>query len=159
MPISSHIKQLLSDTQSLFLSTLDLQGQPFASYAPYAINFKKNALYILLSDLSLHSQHLLKHPKAAILISQDESNTQQIYARKRLQYQVNSKPVDNTAEQTAAITLLQNRHGDIIDQLQQLPDFHLFKLTPIKGRYIEGFGKAYDIIPKQLCNTVTLVQP
>jgi len=150
MSTSSHLKHLLLKQQSLFLSTLDSKGQPFASYAPYAICFESNTLYVLLSDLSQHSQHLLAQPQAAILVAEDESSTKQIYARERAYYQVTAELINAEPTKQKIIQTLKERHGNVIDLLQQLPDFHLFQLTPLNGRYVKGFGKAYNITAGQL---------
>ncbi|WP_237701181.1 MULTISPECIES: hypothetical protein [Methylophaga] len=53
-------------------------------------------------------------------------------------------PVDS-ADWDVGIQCLTDRHGDRIQNLSQLSDFKLFKLNPIGGRYVKGFGKAYQI--------------
>jgi heme oxygenase (biliverdin-IX-beta and delta-forming) len=35
--------------------------------------------------------------------------------------------------------------GEIVSLLRQLPDFHLFALTPTQGQFIAGFGKAFVV--------------
>ncbi len=45
---------------------------------------------------------------------------------------------------------MRKRHGERIDNLSQLKDFHLFRLQPVGGRYVKGFGRAYDFSGKSL---------
>jgi putative heme iron utilization protein len=40
---------------------------------------------------------------------------------------------------------LRDRHGGLIDTLISLSDFRLFQLQPQSGRYIVGFGQAYEL--------------
>lgn len=41
--------------------------------------------------------------------------------------------------------IFKERFGETVDLLQSLPDFHLLALTPVSGKYIAGFGKAFSI--------------
>ena len=40
---------------------------------------------------------------------------------------------------------MHQRFGEIIDILCSLTDFRVYKLTPKQGRYVEGFGRAFNI--------------
>ncbi|MFM6618927.1 MAG: HugZ family protein, partial [Dolichospermum sp.] len=35
--------------------------------------------------------------------------------------------------------------GELISTLRSLPDFRIFQLTPKNGRFVIGFGAAYNI--------------
>jgi hypothetical protein len=45
---------------------------------------------------------------------------------------------------------LRDRHGGLVDTLITLSDFRLFHLLPQSGRYIVGFGQAYELKPGSL---------
>lgn len=148
--IQESISMLLEKQQSLLLSTLKEEkgiSQPYSSYAPYVYVCREqdHAFYVFLSDLSDHSQHLRNKPEASILIIEDEVNSEQIFARVRVQYQVFSYLIDDMKERQQAIEMMKQRFGDIIDVLSSLSDFRIFKLVPNSGRYIEGFGRAFNI--------------
>ncbi|MEJ2554582.1 MAG: hypothetical protein P8079_11540 [Gammaproteobacteria bacterium] len=40
---------------------------------------------------------------------------------------------------------LQDEFGEIVSLLAGLGDFHLFRLQPVRGNYVRGFAKAYEI--------------
>lgn len=40
--------------------------------------------------------------------------------------------------------MLSDCHGEMIKYLAGHTDFNLFKLTPVKGRYVKGFARAYS---------------
>jgi putative heme iron utilization protein len=44
----------------------------------------------------------------------------------------------------------ETRFGEIIVMLRQLEDFQLFHLSPQGGRFIMGFGAAYEVDPNNL---------
>jgi putative heme iron utilization protein len=50
---------------------------------------------------------------------------------------------DKTYEQQ--LDALQAKFGDVLGLLRTLTDFHLFALQPESGRYIIGFGRAFNI--------------
>jgi heme iron utilization protein len=43
------------------------------------------------------------------------------------------------------IQALQDKFGEVVSMLRSLPDFHLFALRPENGRYVIGFGRAFNI--------------
>jgi putative heme iron utilization protein len=52
----------------------------------------------------------------------------------------------NQAEKRQQVLMLMQEHfGEIVDVLMALSDFKLFKLGVLHGRYVEGFGKAFNI--------------
>jgi len=66
--------------------------------------------------------------------------------RLRVFYRVRAELLDPDApDWQQGIACLQERHGDRIKGLSQLADFKLFRLHPEGGRYVKGFGKAYQI--------------
>jgi putative heme iron utilization protein len=48
------------------------------------------------------------------------------------------------------VSALRIRHGALIETLTTLSDFRLFLLTPNSGRYIVGFGQAYELKAQSL---------
>lgn len=143
--ISEELTQFLSTRRTLNLATLDTNGHPYASYAPYAMG--DNCLYVLLSDIALHGLNLKNNPKAAVLIVEDEKESQTIFARIRVNYQVIAEmiPYNSGAPYKEAIDSLYQKQGERIHNLSELSDFNVFKLTPIGGRYVKDFGRAYAI--------------
>lgn len=140
--LGPEIAEFVASQQSLLLASLGEDDFPHSSYAPFICH--EGNFYILISDISKHANYLRKHEKAAIMLIADEVDTKQIYARKRLSYDVIAKQVDAEPRETV-LDLLQQRHGEIVGNLRQLSDFQLFSLQPLKGRYVKGFGQAFDI--------------
>ncbi|WP_017318373.1 HugZ family pyridoxamine 5'-phosphate oxidase [Mastigocladopsis repens] len=136
--------------QSLIISTVSADNIPNASYAPFVIDESKN-IYIYVSGLSTHTQNLYAVPKASVLFIEDESQTKQIFARRRLTFDCTASLVERDTELwNQIVDSFEARFGDIIQLLRDLPDFRIFKLKPTKGRFVIGFGAAYEVDPDNL---------
>ncbi|WP_432454245.1 pyridoxamine 5'-phosphate oxidase family protein [Agarivorans sp. QJM3NY_29] len=140
--LGPEIADFIEQQQSLILASQGEDGFPHNSYSPFV--FYQAAFFIFISDISKHAHYLRAHEKAALMLIEDETSSQQIYARKRLSYEVIAQQVDAEPREQV-LDLLAKRHGDIVENLRQLSDFKLFRLTPINGRYVKGFGQAFDI--------------
>ena len=136
--------------QSIMLSTVSAEGEPNASYAPFVMDEARN-IYIYVSGLSAHTQNLHAVPRASILFIQDEQDTQQIFARRRLSYDCTAEllPADSP-KWTQIVDRFEARFGSMIQLLRSLPDFRLFQLKPIRGRFVMGFGAAYAVDEQDL---------
>jgi hypothetical protein len=136
--------------QSLLLSTVNAAGQPQASYAPFVMSSDR-AFHIFVSGLSSHTQNLQANPQAGILLIEDEAQANQIFARQRLMYDCSVTLIDRqNPEWTIWADQFKARFGTLIDMLRQLPDFQIFRLTPQTGRFVLGFGAAYEVDPDDI---------
>ncbi|MCL6417468.1 pyridoxamine 5'-phosphate oxidase family protein [Aestuariirhabdus sp. Z084] len=142
--LGEEIIAFLNHRKTLSLASLDEQGAPYASYAPFAVD--DNSIFVLLSDIALHGKNLKRDKRAAVQVVEDETEAASIFARIRVSYQVEAHPValDSEAYQSG-IECLSNKHGDRINKLAVLSDFNLFRLTPLGGRYVKDFGRAFEI--------------
>ena len=144
--IRKQVRELVTCCRSLQLATLDEDGIPHASYAPFYRN-RSGSFYIYVSTLSMHTRHL-SHGRAGILLIEDESRTSQIYARKRLGFRCTTSFVDRgSPEFESSLKGLAERHGEIVDTLYRLRDFLLCRLDPEAGNFVMGFGQAYSVDP------------
>jgi hypothetical protein len=80
------------------------------------------------------------------LLVEDEQDSRQLFARQRVSYDCDVSTVSrDEPEYDVLLDKFQQRFGNVIDLLRSLPDFILFKLRPYQGRYVVGFGKAYQL--------------
>ncbi|WP_428610246.1 HugZ family protein [Sedimenticola sp.] len=151
-PDPSELKQAEADCQALIeayqtllLSTVAADGQPEISYAPF-VRDASGQFYIFVSELAGHTKNLQRQGRAAVLFIRDENETRNPFARERLvlSCQVLEVPSDDPRHEEMLSRMTQ-RFGDTVALLRSLPDFHLFVLIPDSGRYVVGFGKAYDL--------------
>lgn len=144
------LQQLLSHCQSLQLATLTAEGNPAISYAPFLQDSQGN-FYIFISQLASHTHDLLTQRKAAVMLIADEHDTRQIFARTRVSYDCEAFAIQRTApEHAALLDAMQARFGEVVGVLRGLGDFMLFKLKPISGRFVLGFGQAFILTGNNL---------
>ncbi|WP_417542532.1 HugZ family pyridoxamine 5'-phosphate oxidase [Methylophaga thalassica] len=142
--ISQEIMAMVNSRKSLLLSSLTEENEPYASYAPFAVG--EGCLYVLISEIAVHAKNLQHHPRASVLIIEDEDTAAELFARLRVQYSVTAELLAvDSPEWNSGIACLTSRHGERVKSLSQLSDFKLFRLNPMGGRYVKGFGKAYQI--------------
>ncbi|GAB5414292.1 MAG: heme utilization protein HutZ [Congregibacter sp.] len=142
--LKDEILSFIDSRRSLQLASIGEDGYPFASYAPFASD--ADAFYILLSDIAIHGVNLARDSRASVLIVEDEDTAGELYARIRVNYQVDAEQLEvGSPDWERGVSLLEARHGQRPRNLSGLQDFRLFRLHPRKGRYIKGFGKAYTL--------------
>ena len=130
--------------RTVLLATASRDGEPESSYAPYIADDDGN-IWIFISQLARHTSNLLNHPQAGLLFIADERDSPNPFARRRLRYRCEAQEFDRDGvEGAAALRQLEQEFGAIVRTLRELPDFHLFRLSPRQGSYIEGFGAAWN---------------
>lgn len=151
--LSSEVEQFINSRKSLQLSTITQEGNPYASYAPFALG--DDCLYVLISEIAVHATNLQHNPKASVLIIQDEDSADELFARIRVNYSVDAENIEVDSEKWhEGLKILSDRHGERINNLSQLSDFKLFKLNPTGGRFVKGFGRAYTLASGTLASEI-----
>ena len=142
--IQQEIDTLRNSLKTVQLATTDVAGRPEASYAPYV--WIEQACYLYLSELAGHTQNLLVNPDISLLFIEAEDKTRNLFARRRiiLQGEVRTIGRDSTRFQEIMIQF-KKRLGDFVNVIEPLQDFHLFQIKPQSGRFIRGFGQAFEL--------------
>jgi len=143
---------------SIIMSTVNKQGIPHASYAPFVMDDDKN-IYIYVSGLATHTQNTQNHPFVNVLFIDDEVKTKQIFARRRLNFDCTANLIERETEKwQEVVDQFQLRFGELIFTLRGLPDFRILRLTPNTGRFVIGFGAAYNIHSDNINQLVQITQ-
>ena len=141
--MADECRRFLASFQSAQLATVSTDGRPDISYAPFI--FQNEAFYLLVSELSAHTGNMRYQRHAALLFIEDEGDAAQIYTRRRLSFSCLAEVCERNGETwEQMIPLFRSRFGPVVDTLARLNDFILFQLIPERGRWVTGFGKAYD---------------
>ncbi len=135
------LHQLLEKSPVLSLAVVNEQQEPEASLVPFL--YDSDCFWVFVSQLSGHTQHLLKLPNVSVLIFNAEEKIKNPFAIQRASASCQVEIEHEKREEV--LDLMTQKLGETVSLLRQLGDFHLFKLTPQKGRLIAGFGQAFDI--------------
>lgn len=138
-------RQLISARETLLLSTVNAEQQPEISYAPY-IRDRAGDFVIYVSELATHTGNLMRRGEAAVMFIQSEAASRNPFARQRVILQCRAGEVSREdSRYPVLLECFEERFGETVRLLRSLPDFHLITLSPRSGRYVAGFGKAYEI--------------
>lgn len=133
---------LLQERKTLMLSTLNAKQLPEASLTPFV--FYEGCFWVLVSQLSAHTENLQSRPNVGVLIHEDEAVTANPFTVRRFSA-VGVASVAGEESRPPVLAKMKNELGDTVSLLTQLPDFYLFSIRPISGRFIAGFGQAFDV--------------
>lgn len=137
--------EFIKDFHSTVLGTLDEKGLPFGSYAPFV--HYEHKFYIFISNVAKHAKNLQTTPKASLLFIEDESKTEQIFARKRISLQCSSVMIGrDDAKFNEVMEIFKSKFSeDMVGMLMGMADFNLYELSTDYGEATFGFGEAYNI--------------
>ncbi|ELB2278766.1 heme utilization protein HutZ [Vibrio alginolyticus] len=153
--LGPEIKEFRQERRTLQLATVDAEGRPNVSYAPYVQN--QEGYFVLISKIARHARNLLENPNVSLMMIEDEESSKQLFARKRLTFDAVANVVERDTEMWQQVVgQMKERFGEIIDGLSQLEDFVLFNLKPESGLFVKGFGQAYQVSGDDLVDLVHL---
>lgn len=135
---------LLESAVSVQLATLTCDKNPEASYAP-CVWFDGDC-YLYLSGLSSHSANLEGNPKVGLLLIDEAAKSPNAFARKRASLQGTAQIIKrDDAVFTRVMRMFHERFGKVMQIIEPLPDFRLFRVVATSGSFIRGFGQAYEL--------------
>ncbi len=139
------MKKFIATIQTAIIGTVDKNNHPFSSYAPYV--YDTNRFYVYISDIATHAKNIQKNPKASLFFVEDESKTENLFARKRISLQCDSLKIARETERFEAVLDLfaQKFDAKMVATLRKMTDFNLYELKVNYGEATFGFGKAYFI--------------
>ncbi|MGQ0710331.1 MAG: HugZ family pyridoxamine 5'-phosphate oxidase [Rhodoferax sp.] len=143
--LDQSLARLLHTQRVAALGTLDAQGEPFVSMAPYAIEPESAQLVLCISALAAHTAQLQQHPLASLMVMQSEPASGEVHALERATLQVQAHfPEPASAPEQAARRAYLGRFAQA-ELLLQLPDFRIVTLRSLKLRHVAGFGAARSV--------------
>lgn len=139
------MKEFIKNIQTAIIGTLDKDHLPFSSYAPYL--YDNNRFYVYISDIATHAKNIQTNPKASLFFIEDESQSENLFARKRISLQCDSMKIARGSERFEEVLALFAKKFDakMVEKLKKMTDFNLFEFKVHYGEATFGFGKAYLI--------------
>lgn len=157
--ISSQLIEFIDSSSSVIISSLK-DGAPFSSYAP-AIR-KDDEIWVLISSTAPHYQNLISNPnKVSILFIQDESKASTIFARIRASWEAEAKFDRNSQVKELFIGQISQKfpQDQAVKFIKKMSDFEVVRFTLKGGRFVRGFGAAYDMIGLKILSQANSANP
>ena len=149
-------KKLIENNNSIIISVNE-DDVTDLGYAPYIVY--ENYYYIFVSELSTHVKLLLKKNVGTFMIINDETISQNIWARFRLKFSAKIEVIIRDSEDFSIVCeKIRYKHGKTMNLIKQFSDFHLIKIIPSRGTFISGFGNAYNL-EGQYLNVINKIRP
>lgn len=144
--IKNDIAGFINEFNSIILSTLNNENEVASTYAPLLRD--GDNFYIYVSEVAEHYSNIRDNPtNIEIMFLEDESKAKSVIVRKRLRYRVKATFVERGEDFDRIYDNFIERVGKSggVGQIRNMLDFHLIKLELGKGRFVKGFGQAYDL--------------
>lgn len=144
--IASEIESFKDEFNTILLSTISKDNKPHISYSP--LLRYEGSYYLYVSEVAAHCQNLRANPDSVqAMFIEDESKTKSILARKRLTCDASVTFLPRDAFFDKVYDSFEARVGKSggVGQVRTMQDFHLVKLQFKDGRFVKGFGQAYNI--------------
>ena len=145
--------RLLAASRWAALAVVD-GGAPAAAMTSYALAPDGAALYVLLSQMALHTRALLSEPRAALVVSAPDTGEGDPQALPRLSLSgVALALVPGTPGHDAGRAAYLGRFPDAAERFE-LADFVLFRFEPAEARWVGGFARALRMTGPQLAEAL-----
>jgi putative heme iron utilization protein len=138
-------REFQSAFRSVLMATVNQDGVPEASYAPYVMD-DDGRYYVFVSGLARHTRDFQETGHVSLQFIENEDGATNLFARRRLTLlcDVSAIPPASPVHEEI-LEHFKQRFGRFVNTLRSLPDFQLFRLTPRSGLYVCGFGQAFRV--------------
>jgi len=132
----------LKSRHTAVLNFVDPAGRPFSSTAPFVQ--KDNRFYVYISEVAEHFQLMKTNEIVDVLILADQADSKNPFATERVRYACRPAFLGNDGLEDI-FALFNDLYNEKMMTLFRGLDFAMFELTPLEGRYVVGFGLAFDL--------------
>ena len=133
--------ELIDNCDTIFISSVNLEGSPNVSYAPVYID-NSSYFYIYVSALAKHTKNIIDTKKISFMII--EKNSDNVFAKKRITFDGKIKIIPrNTDDFNLIMDNMKNKLGETIDMIKHMKDFSLIQINPISALLVHGFSRAF----------------
>lgn len=135
----------LLDTERVLTAAVLVDGEPVAALLPYALSPQRTAVYVQVSGLARHARGLHPGATVSVLIHAPATADRDAMQIPRLTVQATVELVERQtpAFDTAAARLL--ARFPAAEMTLGLEDFSVYALRLGRGRYVEGFARAFNV--------------
>lgn len=139
------VREFQSSFRSVMMATVNQDGVPEASYAPYVAD-DDGSYYVFVSGLARHARDFQETGHVSLQFIENEDAAGNPFARRRLTLLCDVSAIPRESPVHEQMLGQFNRDfGRFVNTLRTLPDFRLFRLTPRCGLYVRGLGQIFRV--------------
>ena len=143
------LAQLIRSTRIAALGTLH-DGEPNLAMVAYAFAADFSTFYIHVSKLGKHTGDMENDPRISLLITETDDRRPDPQTLARVSIHGMAEILPRNTPSYAQIKNLYLQRFPEAEQLFSLGDFNIWKITPKGGRFVAGFGRAFNLVPEAL---------
>ncbi|WP_299492103.1 pyridoxamine 5'-phosphate oxidase family protein [Acaryochloris sp. IP29b_bin.137] len=146
------VKKLIEQQNFGVLSTMsvDVEGFPFGSVTPYSLTENYNPL-IFISNLAQHTKNITKDNRVSLIVLENlQDGTEDPQKHGRASILGRATPLETTGAENDAKYQRYFQRFPEAEGYQNTHGFQLYEITPVRIRFIGGFGKIFWLEPQQL---------
>ena len=154
-PSEQTLARLIRSTRVAALGTLH-EGEPNLAMVAYAFAEDFSAFYLHVSKLGKHTTDMERDPRVSLLIAETDDRRPDPQTLARVSMRGTAEVLPRTEPGYPQIKKLYLMRFPEAEQLFSLGDFNLWRITPKGGRYVAGFGRAFNLGPETLVKASAL---
>jgi putative heme iron utilization protein len=149
------LARIIRETRVAALGTLH-DGEPNLAMVAYALAEDFSAFYIHVSRLGKHSMDMENDPRVSLLIAETDDRRADPQTLARVSIRGIAEILPRTTPNYSQVKNIYLERFPEAEQLFSLGDFNIWKITPKGGRFVAGFGRAFNLMPEALLKVSTL---
>jgi heme iron utilization protein len=149
------LARIIRETRVAALGTLH-EGEPNLAMVAYAFAEDFSAFYIHVSQLGKHSTDMENDPRVSLLIAETDDRRADPQTLARVSIRGMAEMLPRTDPGYSQLKKIYLERSPEAEQLFSLGDFNLWKITPKGGRFVAGFGRAFNLAQEALIKVSAL---
>jgi putative heme iron utilization protein len=149
------LARLIRETRVAALGTVH-EGEPNLAMVAYSFAEDFSAFYIHVSRLGKHTADMESDPRVSLLITEMDDRRPDPQTLARVSIRGTADVLPQSGPGYAQVRQNYLERFPEAEQLFSLGDFNLWKITPKGGRFVAGFGRAFNLVPEGLRKVSTL---
>ena len=143
------LARLIRDTRIATLGTIH-EGGPNLAMVAVAVENDFSAFYIHVSKLGKHTVDMEKEPRVSLLFIEGDDRRADPQTLTRVSIQGTAHMLPRTDPRYERVRNIYLMRFPEAERLFSLGDFNVWQITPKGGRFVAGFGQAFNIVPDVL---------
>ena len=148
------LAHLIRETRVAALGTLQ-DGEPNLAMVAYSFDENFSAFYVHVSKLGKHTTDVENDPRLSLLITETDDRRADPQTLLRVSIRGTAEILSRTNPGYAQVKQNYLERFPEAEHFFSLGDFNLWKITPKSGRFVAGFGRAFNLVSEALAKLST----
>jgi putative heme iron utilization protein len=151
------LARIIRSTRLAALGTIH-DGEPNLAMVAYAFADDFSDFYIHVSRLGKHTRDMEMDPRVSLLVTESDDYRSDPQTLVRVSMQGTARVIERTEPGYQSIKTIYLKRFPDAEKLFSFGDFNLWGISPREGRFVAGFGQAYNLVPESLLKAARSIQ-